>query len=133
MSIRTELRGPRGVTALCVGFAAIYLSVGLATRDPWVAVAGPIVMLAYLGFLYTFRSRSESVSLLSGATEDERQRTLVMQASAITGNVLIAAVVTGFFVALATGATTAAHVLSGVGAIGGVTFAVAVFWLSRHR
>jgi hypothetical protein len=133
MSIRTELRGSRGVTVLGVAFAACYLAIGLATHDAWVALAGPVIIIGYLAFLHAFRNRSESVSLLSGAVEDERQRQLLLAASAVTGNVLIAAVLIGFGVALATGASTVAHVLSWLGAIAGLTFAVAVLWLSRHR
>jgi hypothetical protein len=133
MSIRTDLRGTRGVTVVALAFAAVYLVIGIVKHDRWLTVVGPLIMVGYLAVLYAFRSRSEPAALLAGAQEDERQRQVVTLACAAMGNVLVLATVLGFLVALIVGNATAINLLSGLGALGGATFAVAVFWYSRRR
>lgn len=133
MSMRTELRGTRGVTAVALIFAVAYFAVGIVKHDVWLTVVAPLIMVAYLAVLYAFRSRSEPAALLAGEQRDERQRQVVTLACAATGNVLVAATVIGFFVALIVGNRTAVNLLSGLGALAGVTFAAAVFWFSRRR
>jgi hypothetical protein len=133
MSTRTELRsGKHAVAAVCIGFAIVYFVIGLVRHDGWLTVAGPLIMVGYLALLLAFRSRSESVALLAGAKGDERQRQVNLRAGAATGNVLVLAVVIGFCWSLAVGATAATAVLSGLGALAGVTYALAVFWFARH-
>ena len=95
--LSTLCRGRAGVTALCVVFAAAYLAIGLVRHDAWLTIAAPVIMLGYAAFLLAFRSRSESVSLLGGTKGDERQRQVMLRAAAFMGNVLVLAVVAGFF------------------------------------
>lgn len=132
MLTKLDLRSGMGVTVLCIVFAAVYLTIGLVRHDAWLTIAAPVIMLGYAAFLLAFRSRSESVSLLGGAKGDERQRQVMLRATSLMGNVLVLAVLAGFFWALAAGHDTVANALAILGAVGGVSFGAAVVWYSRH-
>src|SRR5579875_1750469 len=125
MLTKLDLRSGMGVTVLCIAFAGVYLTIGLVRHDAWLTIAAPVIMLGYAAFLLAFRSRSESVSLLGGTKGDERQRQVMLRATAFMGNVLVLAVLVGFFWALAAGNDTLSSVLALCGAIGGLSFGAA--------
>ena len=125
------LRGRAWVWAVCVLAGVGFLVTGVAKGMLWFGLGGLAVMLGY-GLLLSFtRRHSETISLLAGDVSDERQAHIMTAAMAVTGHVWMAVILGGFLVGAATAAAYTT-VFSGLAALGGLTFAVSLFVLSRR-
>ncbi|MBO0852765.1 MAG: hypothetical protein J2P18_03245 [Nocardia sp.] len=118
------------VPALGVIAGLAYLGVMCARGKPALGFAILAIMLVYVAVVLLLSRRSETGALLRGTANDERQRDISTRAIAITGQVLIVTILGGFFYSLATG-SSAAGIWCGLAAVGGATFIVASFALSR--
>ena len=116
---------------LLAGLAGLaYLVIGLVNDDPASGVAGLAVMLGYAAVLALTRRRSETAALLAGEATDERRRFLTLRATALTGNVLVLAIVVGGLVTLATG-SDAFPVFGGLAVLAGATFVGGLLYYQR--
>ena len=131
MSRTARWSGRTATIAGCVVFAVVYLVIGVVRSDTALAVFGPVIMLGYGAFLLLFGRRSETVGLLGGDTSDERRRLLQLRATALTGNVLVAALVIGALVSLAVGSSTF-HVFGPLCALAGLAWGASTVYVSRH-
>jgi hypothetical protein len=132
MSTTTRRSGGRAAVAVtCVLAAAAYLTIGLVHDNKGLAIGGTAVMLGYGAILLLFGRRSEPVALLAGEQSDERQRLVMLRASAATGQVLVVVLVGGAMWSLAA-QSDAAAVFCGLCAVGGATFAGSTAWYSRR-
>jgi hypothetical protein len=82
------------------------------------------VMWGYVAIVVLLRRRGEIGELLAGGPSDERRDAIQVQALAVTGQVLIVALVVGFLVQMARGADTQPWVW--LGALGGGTYLLSV-------
>ncbi|GAA1086793.1 MULTISPECIES: DUF2178 domain-containing protein [Streptomyces violaceusniger group] len=112
--------------AMGVGFIAVFL----ARNDPGMAVAGFVIMAAYVLILVMASRRSESAALLRGQTTDERRRAINQRASAFTLNVLVLVLLAGFVTELIRGHS--GHPWDVLCAAGGVTYILATIYFSRR-
>lgn len=131
MSTRTESGGRIAVLGVCVLAGVAYLVIGLMRGEVGQGVVGLAIMLAYGAVLLVWGRRSESIGLLGGAHADERQRMVLMRASAATGQVLVVVIVGAAMVSLAAG-WDLARPLSALAAVGGLTFGATVIWSARQ-
>ena len=125
------LRGRAWVLTVCVLAGVGFLVIGLGNGMVWFGLGGLAVMLGYGVLLTLTRRRSETISLLAGEVSDERQAQITTTAMALTGHVWMALILGGFLVGAATDAAYT-NVFSGLAAIGGLTFAISLFVLSRR-
>lgn len=123
--------GEHGVPAVGIGIGVLYLILGIARGQVGQGLIGLAIMLAYVALLLGLRRRSETAQLLNGRPTDERQAQVLLQASALTGQVLAAVLVGAFLVSLAADSRYTA-VLSGLAAVTGVTFVAGTAWFSRR-
>jgi hypothetical protein len=86
------------------------------------------IMVA-LAAIFAFGRRSETIQGIGGPQRDERWAMIDLQATAITGGVLIAVIIGGFLYEVARGQDGSPWSL--LGAIGGVTYVIAVAVLRR--
>jgi hypothetical protein len=125
------LRGKTLILPLfSVAIGLVYLAVGLVGGQPGFAIAGAIVMFALAAVLVLVRKRSETVQGLLDR-RDERINALDVQATAITGGVLLVAIATAFVVEIARGESGGPYVW--LGCLGGVTYLVALVLLRLRR
>jgi uncharacterized membrane protein len=89
------------------------------------------VFVVYGSLLYVFSTRSEVVSLMSGETGDERQRSINEKASAASFSVLVVVLVLGFAVTSATGSDLAVT-FSTLSGFSGLTWVTALVVLTRR-
>lgn len=97
--------------------------------EAWWWVVG--VFVVYGALLYVFSPRSEVVSMMSGETGDERQRSINEKASAASFSVLVLVLVLGFMVTTATGSDLAVA-FSTLSAFAGLTWVTALVVLTRR-
>ncbi|PRX98759.1 DUF2178 domain-containing protein [Allonocardiopsis opalescens] len=88
-------------TGLFLGLC--YLAVGLYRGEPAFGLTGLGVMVAYVVIIAALSRRSEVAQLLSTEGGDERQRLVLLKASAATLNILVVLGVATAFWTLATG------------------------------
>jgi hypothetical protein len=86
-------------------------------------------IMAALAAIFAFGRRSETIQGIGGPQRDERWAMIDLQATAITGGVLIAVIIGGFLYEVARGQDGSPWSL--LGAIGGVTYVIAVAVLRR--
>jgi uncharacterized YccA/Bax inhibitor family protein len=106
---------------LCLGGVAVlvsWLGGQLATGLIGLAV------LACFGLFIALASGSETVRGLRGDGRDERFALIDLRATAVTGQVLIVAVIAGWLVEIARGHS--GHPYDWLGAVGGIAYALAV-------
>jgi hypothetical protein len=115
------------LTAAVIGL--LYLATGIAGGDAFLAIAGPVLMVAFAALLLGVRRRSETVQGLLDR-RDERINALDLRATAVTGIVLVGAVLVGFTVSVARGGDGSPYVW--LGCLAGVTY-VAAFVAMRVR
>lgn len=89
------------VLGLVIGVG--YVAVFLARHDPGMAVAGFVIMAAYVLVLVLASRRSEAAALLRGETTDERRHAITQRASVVTLHVLLVALLAGFVTELVRG------------------------------
>jgi hypothetical protein len=89
-----------------------------------------LVLLAFTAVVHFGRRRSNTLEVMSG-TGDERVRSLYMQAVAIAGSVMSFVLPGWWLVTVAQGEPN--DVLSGLCAIFGLTFVVAILVLARRN
>ncbi|MDF0529865.1 hypothetical protein P0W64_09760 [Tsukamurella sp. 8F] len=118
------------VPAVGVVAGLAYLGIMLARGEPALGFAMLAIMLTYVAVVVLLRRRSETGALLGGGEADERQREIGVRAIAFTGQVLMLAILGGFFFTLATGSSAAA-IWAGLAAVGGATFVAACIVLPR--
>jgi hypothetical protein len=86
-------------------------------------------IMAVLAAVIAFARRSETIQGISGPQRDERWEAIDLRATAITGGVLIVAIIGGFLIEVARGQDGSPFAL--LGAIGGVTYVIAIAVLRR--
>jgi hypothetical protein len=91
--------------------------------DPLSGLASLGIMTAF-GALVLFGGRSETIRGLRGDGRDERFRQIDIQATAVTGLVLITAIIVAFVVEVARGHNGSPY--SWLGAIGGLAYVLAI-------
>lgn len=126
-----DTRGRRWVVpavglALGVGYAAIFL----ARHDPGTAVAGCLVMAAYVLLLVVASRRSEAVALLRGETTDERRHGISQRAAAFTLHILVLVLMAGFVTELIRGHS--GHPWDWLCGVLGATYIIATVAFSRR-
>ncbi|WNM35932.1 DUF2178 domain-containing protein [Streptomyces sp. Li-HN-5-11] len=124
-------RGQRWVVpavglAIGVGYVAIFL----ARRDPGMAVAGFLIMAAYVLLLVAASRRSEAIALLRGETTDERRHAINQRAAAFTLHVLVLVLLAGFVTELLRGHS--GHPWDWLCAVTGATYIIATVSFSRR-
>jgi hypothetical protein len=119
---RARLVLPIASVAIGVG----YLVAGLIGGQTWFAIEGLVLMSGIAVVLLLVRGRSETVAGLMDR-RDERINALDLRATALTGGVLVVAVLVGFVVDIARGGDGQPYVW--LGALGGVTYLVALIVL----
>ena len=124
--------GYRGGMAVCVVGGLAYLVVGIASGQVGFGIFGLLLMLAYAGWLTWRRGRTEGEAILAGEGVDERQQEIATKATAAMGNLLVLAVLVGFFVSLFTQWDAGVWVFGGLAAFGAVTFGAALAVLLRR-
>lgn len=117
------------IPLLAVAFGIGYLVVGLLGDQPSLAIGGPVLMFTIAGVLLLVRRRSETVQGLLDR-RDERINTLDLRATAVTGIVLIFAVLGGFFVEVGLGNSGQPYLW--LATLGGITY-LATFLVLRLR
>ena len=93
--------------------------------DPWEGLWGFLVMAA-LGALFLFGSRSETLRGLGGPGRDERWAMIDLSATAFAGFVLIGAIIGMWLYEIANGRDGNPYAL--LGAVAGVAYIAAVVW-----
>lgn len=91
--------------------------------DPGGGLVSLAIMTA-VGALFLFGGRSETIRGLRGDGSDERFRQIDLDATAIAGLAVIAAVIVAFVIELARGHSGSPY--SWLGAIGGLTYVVSI-------
>ncbi|WP_152186052.1 hypothetical protein [Segeticoccus rhizosphaerae] len=125
-------RGYRGVMAVCLVGGLAYLAVGVVTGQVWFGVFGLAIMLTYAGWLTWRRGRTEEETILAGEGVDERQQAINARATVAMGNLMLLAVLAGFFISLFLQWDSGVWVFGGLAAFGGVSYAAALaFYLRR--
>ncbi len=121
-----------GNLGFAIALGVILLVIGLVRGNVFLGVSGLVIMCVYAAVLEASRRRSETAHLLTpGSRNDERQQQIGLQALAVTGAVLVLALVIGFFWTYATDSAAAA-VFGGLAALGGLTFILSNLVLSRR-
>jgi uncharacterized membrane protein len=134
MSIERKPGAVRGqrwavpATGLAIGVG--YVAIFLARDDPEMAVAGFVIMAAYVLVLVVVSRRSEAVALLRGETTDERRSAIQQRASAFTLHVLVLVLLAGFVTEMIRGKS--GHPWDLLCAVGGVTYIIATVTFSRR-
>ena len=127
---RSRFRSRWAMPALCLAIGLAYLVAGLLGNEAGSGVGGLVVMsVVGLAFL-TLSPHSDTVAGLAGPGRDERWAAIDMHATAISGLVLVAVILGAFFYELATGRD--GEPWSQLGAVGGVTYVVAILVLRRR-
>jgi hypothetical protein len=109
--------------ALCVALGGVVLLAGWLGGQLASGLIGLGVMTCF-GLFVTLAGRSETIRGLRGDGRDERFALIDIKATAITGHVLIIAVVIGFLVEIARGHS--GNPFTWLGAIAGLTYVLAV-------
>ncbi|HST17412.1 MAG TPA: hypothetical protein VLK36_07065 [Gaiellaceae bacterium] len=91
--------------------------------DPTGGVVSLLILAAF-GAVFLVGGRSETIRGLRGDGRDERFRQIDIHATAITGLVIITAIIIGFLVEIARGQDGSPY--SWLGAVGGVAYLLAV-------
>ncbi len=123
--------GRASVAIVGIGIGVGYLLIGVFHDQVVSGVIGLLIMIGYVALLYGLRRRSESAELLSANPGDERQRLVVLNATALTGQVLIAVLVGGLLVSMVIGSRYAV-LFGALCAVGGACFIGATVWFSRR-
>lgn len=134
MSIERKPEATRGqrwvVPAVGLAIGVGYVAIFLARHDPGMAVAGFMIMAAYVLLLVVASRRSEAIALLRGETTDERRHAINQRAAAFTLHVLALVLVSGFMTELLRGHS--GHPWDWLGAVLGATYIIATVSFSRR-
>ena len=84
------------------------------------------IMAGYGAVLFAFSNRSDLVAVLSGRARDERYQSMDLQAVAITGMVLVTAIIGGFLWQIGHGRDPNPY--GWLGGLGGVTYIAALVY-----
>jgi len=117
------LRSKWFTPALCLGLGAMVLLAGWLGGQLVSGIWGLAVMAAFGLFLLLVTGRSETVRGLTTG-RDERFAQIDLKATAVTGLVLITAVVVAWLVEIARGHSGAPY--TWLGALGGLSYALAI-------
>ena len=120
------LRSKWFTPALCLGLGAMVLLAGWLGGQLVSGIWGLAVMAAF-GLIVTLANGSETIRGLRGDGRDERFAQMDLRATAITGQVLILAVVISWLVEIAQGHS--GNPYQWLGAIAGLTYLIAVAYL----
>ena len=86
-------------------------------------------LMAALAAIFAFARRSETIQGIGGPERDERWAMIDLRATAITGGVLIFAIIAGFLIEVARGQDGSPYAL--LAAIGGLAYILAIAVLRR--
>lgn len=118
------------VPGFAVAIGMMFLAAQWAGGHPGEGFVSLAIMVAFGALIYVGARRSETIKALRGDGLDERFRQIDIRATAVTGLVLIFAVLIAFTVELARG--NDGRPFSWLGAIGGITYAVAIATMARR-
>jgi uncharacterized membrane protein len=114
------------VPVLSVAAGLVFLLAAWGSGQPWLGVGLLAIMAAFAVAVLVASRYSETVRGLMGR-RDERMVSIDIQASAMTGHVLILAIVAGAVVELARGASGAPYTwlgaIAGLAYVGSIVFA----------
>ena len=125
-SPRTWIRSRWWMPGFSVFLGLLVLAAFWIGGSPRAGVYGFSVMAA-LGALFLFGTRSETLRGLGGPGRDERWAMIDTRATAFAGNVLIAAVLGAWLVEVGRGGD--GNPYGPLGAVAGLAYIVAVAWL----
>jgi hypothetical protein len=114
------------IPGTCLVFGGVVLLAGWLGGQLASGVIGLAVMVAF-GLFILVAGRSETVRGLRGDGRDERFAQIDMRATAVTGFVLISAVIVAFLVEVARGHSGSPY--TWLGALAGLTYVLAVGYL----
>jgi len=114
------------IPLFCFTFGCLMLLVGWLGGQLVSGLIGLVVM-AVFGLFVAAAGRSETIRGLRGDGRDERFAQIDLRATAITGLVLISAVIVAFLVEIARGHDGAPY--TWLGALAGLTYVLAVAYL----
>jgi hypothetical protein len=114
------------IPLFCFAFGCLVLLVGWLGGQLVSGLIGLVVMAAF-GLFVAAAGRSETIRGLRGDGRDERFAQIDLRATAITGLVLITAVIVAFLVEIARGHDGAPY--TWLGALSGLTYILAVAYL----
>ena len=120
------LRSKWFTPALCLGLGAMVLLAGWLGGQLVSGIWGLAVMAAF-GLIVALANGSETIRGLRGDGRDERFAQMDLRATAITGQVLILAVIISWLVEIAQGHS--GNPYQWLGAIAGLTYLIAVAYL----
>ena len=110
----------------CVLFGCALLLAGWLGHQLVTGLIGLVVMAGF-GLFIALAGRSETIRGLRGDGRDERFALIDMRATAVTGQVLVVAVITAWLVEIARGHDGSPY--TWLGALAGVAYAVSVAYL----
>ncbi len=126
--MRTTTRARWALPAFAVVIGGVMLAAEAAGGDARGGVVALLVMCAFAALL-AFGGRSETVRILR-AEHDEREALIDLRATAVTGIVLVVAIIGAFLVEAARG--HAGNAYAALGALAGVTYIAALLVLKRR-
>lgn len=118
------------VPAICFVIGAAYLVAGLVGDNRSFAIAGPLIMLAAAVIFLVLTRFSETARGMRDR-RDERINSIDRDATVAAGVAVIIAVIAGFVIDVARGGNGQPYGL--LGAIGGVTYLLALVWYRLRR
>jgi peptidoglycan biosynthesis protein MviN/MurJ (putative lipid II flippase) len=128
---------PRGITHTPWFFPAFCVFLGALTGSAlWIGGDGrgaaySFALFAVIAAVFAFGGRSETVRMIRGDGRDERWAIIDLAATAITGLVIIAAIIVACLYEWSQGRDGSPY--SQLGAVGGLTYVVAILVLRRRR
>ncbi len=114
---------------LAVGIGIAYLIAFWAGGDPKSGVGG-LALMSAVAVLLIVGGRSEVIRALRGQPSDERWRSFDLRATAFAGLVTIFAIIGGFLYEIARGHSGSPY--AWLGALAGLSYLAAFFWLQRR-
>src|SRR3954447_23101258 len=116
--------------AVCVLLAALMFGAFAIGGNPGDGATSAAVLVLAGAVFYFGARRSETLAGLGGPGRDERWQHIDVHATALTGVVLVCVIIGAWLVAIAQGHDGSPY--GQLGAIGGLTYVVAVLFLRRR-
>ena len=126
----SRFRSRWAMPAFCLALGLAFLAAGLLGNDAGSGVGGLAVMSVVGVAFLALTPHSDTIAGLAGPGRDERWAAIDVHATATSGLVLIAVILGAFFYELATGRD--GEPWSQLGAVGGITYVLAVLVLRRR-
>jgi len=127
-TVTTVTRSRWYMPAFCLFLGALMLGAFWIGGDPEGGIA-PFAIMAALGAVFLFGSRSETLQGLGGPGRDERWAMIDMRATNFAGLAVITAVIAAWLYELAQGNDGSQYAWLGV--VGGAAYVISVLWLRR--